>query len=285
MHFSVLKKYSNYKDFWSISLQNLTNSYILFAMRSETPKPTHFKGKEAVEHVVDAQAQGIISKAEVHGEEMPGHISAFADTARETAVVLLLIWLIFSTTSPEGPHFLILSVITIGWIAWKMGRSAWLGWSRLERLHRLVAEEKWEIDHHREQEREELAALYEAKGFKGQLLEDVMDVLMSDDDRLLREMLEEELGLSLEKQEHPLKQSLGAGLGALGAYLICILFTFFIPSYGMIVGTYCVVGAAAGLSAQYERNRKIPAIIWNLGITTLAFGCTYFLWGFLKAIL
>ncbi|NGX57992.1 MAG: hypothetical protein K940chlam3_00893 [Chlamydiae bacterium] len=254
-------------------------------MEKETSKPTHFKGKEAVEHVVEAQAKGLISKAEVHGEEMPGHISAFADTARETAVILLLIWLLISTLVLQDSHFLVLSVMTVGWIVWKMGRSAWLGWSRLERLHRLVAEEKWEIDHHRDQEREELAALYEAKGFKGKLLEDVMDVLMADDDRLLRVMLEEELGLSLEKQEHPLKQSLGAGLGALAAYFVCMILTLLIPNFGMILGTFCVVGAAAALSAHYEKNRKIPAIVWNLGITVLAFGCTYFLWDFLTNFL
>jgi len=161
-----------------------------------------------------------------------------------------------------------------------VGRSAWLGWSRLERLHRLVAEEKWEIDHHRDQEREELAALYEAKGFKGKLLEDVMDVLMADDDRLLRVMLEEELGLSLEKQEHPIKQGLGAGLGSVVAFLVCIIFTLIIPDFGMVIGSFCTVGAAAALSAQYERNRKISAIVWNLGIMILAIGCTYFLWDF-----
>jgi len=254
-------------------------------MSTDGPKPSHFKGKEAVEHVIEAQAKGIISTVEVHGEETPGHISAFADTARETAVTLLLIWILVTTVAPQQSPLLAVSLFAIGWTAWKMGRSAWLGWSRLERLHRLVAEEKWEIDHHRDQEREELAALYEAKGFKGKLLEDVMDVLMADDDRLLRVMLEEELGLSLEKQEHPLKQSLRAGLGALFAFGICMIFALLIPTFGMLIGSFCVVGTAAVLSAQYERNRKIPAIIWNLGIMVLAVGCTYFLWDFFVNIL
>jgi len=254
-------------------------------METEPPKPTHFKGKEAVEHVIEAQAKGIISQAEVHGEETPGHISAFADTARETALTLLLVWLVATSITQGESPFLALSMFAVGWTAWKTGRSAWLGWSRLERLHRLVAEEKWEIDHHREQEREELAALYEAKGFKGKLLEDVMDVLMADDDRLLRVMLEEELGLSLEQQEHPLKQGLGAGLGSIAAFFICIIFTLIIPEFGIVIGSFCVVGAAAALSAQYEKNRKIPAIIWNLGLMVLAVGSTFFLWDFFSNVL
>lgn len=251
-------------------------------MKTETPKPLHFEGKEAVEHVIEAQAKGVIAKAEVHGEEMPGHISAFADTARETAVILFLFWILASSTLPFDQRILIVSLFALGWAVWKTGRSAWLGWSRLERLHRLVAEEKWEIDHHRDQEREELAALYEAKGFKGELLKDVMDVLMADDDRLLRVMLEEELGLSLEVQEHPLKQGLGAAVGALTAAVVMIPLSFLIPKFGMIIGTFVVVGAAAATSAQYEKNRKIHAIVWNLALALLAAGSTYFLWEFFK---
>jgi len=254
-------------------------------MKTDSTKPTHFKGKEAVEHVIEAQAKGIVSQAEVHGEEMPGHISSFADTARETSVTLLLLWILTAFVAPDKSPILTLSLFTVGWTAWKVGRSAWLGWSRLERLHRLVAEEKWEIDHHRDQEREELAALYEAKGFKGKLLEDVMDVLMADDDRLLRVMLEEELGLSLETQEHPLKQGLGAGLGAILAFFICVIFSLIIPEFGMVIGSFCIVGAAAALSAHYERNRKIPAMIWNLGLMLLAVGLTYFLCDFFKSFL
>ena len=174
-----------------------------------------------------------------------------------------------------------MGTFSFGWILWKVGRSAWLGWARLERLHRLVAEEKWEIEHHRHQEREELAALYAAKGFHGKLLEDVMDVLMSDDDRLLRVMLEEELGLSLEKQEHPLKQSLGAGIGALLTALICAISYALFSSTGLIIAALLVMGFAGGLSARYEKNRKIPAIIWNIGLGILAFGCPYFLLQFL----
>jgi vacuolar iron transporter family protein len=246
-------------------------------MENKPAPPSHFKGKEAVEHVVEAQTKGLIAKAESHGEEIPGHISAGADAARETAVFFMFLWFF----TPAQTHFYPYIVIAVGWLIWKMGRSAWLGWSRLERLHRLVTEEKWEIDHHRQQEREELAALYEAKGFKGKLLEDVLDVLMSDDDRLLRVMLEEELGLSLEKQEHPLKQSLGAGTGVAAAFIAAAAGYFVHAEYGIIAGSLIAVGFAGGLSAYYEGNQKIPAVIWNLGVAVLAWGCAYFLWDYL----
>lgn len=240
--------------------------------------PPHFKGKEAVEHVVEHQVEGLLDTAESHGTETPGHISAAADAARETAMVLILLWLLLSHLSmPLEKMLLWLAIFGFGWLVWKMGRSAWLGWSRLERLHRVVAEERWEIEHHRQQERSELAALYAAKGFHGQLLEDVIDVLMSDSDRLLRVMLEEELGLSLESQEHPLKQSFGAGIGTFCALAVCGLLILLMPSFGLLIGSLLVMGASGAITAYYEKNQMIPAVIWNASIGILAYSCAYFL--------
>jgi len=238
----------------------------------------HFKDKEAVGHVAEMQAKGILDSAEVHATEMPGHLSAATDAAKESALVIAFVWALLATLQlPLSAVGKVLAVFGLGWLVWKTGRSAWLGWSRLERLHRVVAQEKWEIDHHRGQEREELKELYHAKGFEGQLLEDVIDVLMADGDRLLRVMVEEELGLSLESQEHPLKQGLGALAGALAAMMVCGAALFLYPPWGLFIGALVTVGSAAGISSRYEENRTIPAIVWNLGIATLSFSTVYFL--------
>lgn len=243
-----------------------------------TSLPPHFKGKEAVEHVIEHQVEGLLSSAEIHGAETPGHISAAADAARETAVVLLLCGLLFSQLLlPTSEIVIWLGIFSCGWLVWKMGRSAWLGWARLERLHRIVAEERWEIEHHRAQEREELAALYAAKGFQGKLLEEVLDVLMADQDRLLRIMLEEELGLSLETQEHPLKQSLGAGLGTLLAAVVCLSLFLLFPPLGLVIGSFITLGTAGAISAFYEKNQMIPAIIWTVSLGFFACAAVYFL--------
>ena len=247
-----------------------------------TPTPSHFKGKEAIGHVIEAQAQGIISSAEIHGTEIPGHLSAASDAARETAIAMALVWVILASLDiPVNTTLLLLGLFAGGWILWKAGRGAWLGWFRLERLHRVVAQEKWEIEHHRQQERDELRALYAAKGFEGKLLEDVLDVLMADSDRLLRVMVEEELGLSLESHEHPLKQCLGAAFGALIAALICCAAYFIYPPIGLLAGAILVMGSAAALAARHEGNRLIPAIVWNIGLGAVAFGFVYFMLGYL----
>lgn len=238
----------------------------------------HFRGKDAISHVAEAQARGIIASSEVHGTETPGSISAGADAARETTILLLFLWVIALIMGwTTSTFFSVSGSVLLGWLIWKVGRSAWLGWSRLERLHRILEEENWEIEHNRAQERAELGVLYEAKGFQGKLLEDVLDVLMADGDRLLKVMIEEELGLTLEVYEHPLKQSFGAALGVVLTVGLSLLFFYLTPEYGLIISSVVMIGFSAAISAYFEKNRPIPAIVWNLGIAVFSLGSFYFL--------
>jgi vacuolar iron transporter family protein len=243
-----------------------------------TENPIHFGGKNPLGHLVDARRKGKIATSEIHGEEIPGHYSAAADSAKETAFLLAIFWTLFEEIGfPLEKLHWFLVVFLFGWLFWKTGRSAILGWRRLERLHRLIEEERWEIEHHRGQEREELKAIYAAKGFSGKLLDEVIDVLMADDNRLLQEMLEEELGLNLGSYEHPLKQASGAFLGVLGAAVIVTFGFFWLPVWGTFVCAALVIAMSAGTTAQLEKNQPLPAIIWNLAAALLAVACAYFL--------
>lgn len=243
-----------------------------------TDSPEHFKNQTAIDHVITTQARGMIMKSEQHGTEMPGSIFAGTDAARETAILFLLfsVLSVKLELSPQG-FIVFLILIAFGWLIWKAGRSAWLGWSQLERLHRTLAEERWEIEHNRPQEREELKALYSAKGFDGKLLEDVLDVLMADGDRLLKVMVEEEMGLSLEVYEHPLRQAVGAGCGVLAAALICLSFYSIGSTGGLYAAGILILGLSGYLSARFQGNHRISAIVWNIAIGFLAIGSTKFL--------
>ena len=239
---------------------------------------SHFEEKNPLEHVVEKRVEGLITLSESHGTETPGHFSAAADSMRETAVVAFLIWLLLTAmATPPPTTLLVLIAFGTGWFAWKTGRSGWLGWARLERLHRLIEQERYEIEHHRSQEREELVALYSAKGFSGKLLDEVVDVLMADQDRLLKVMLEEEMGLTLQAYEHPLKQCLGAAVGTASALIVLGFFLFLLPLYGMLIASPLILTTGAVVSAVYEKNRIIPAIVWNLSLGVLASGSTFFI--------
>jgi len=236
---------------------------------------THFENKAPLEHVIEARRKGKTASSEIHGEELPGHYNAAADSAKETAFLIIVLTTLFHEVGFDYSRFLI--VFLFGWLLWKTGRSAILGWRRLERLHRLIEEERWEIEHHRPQEKEELKELYAAKGFSGKLLDEVVEVLMADDNRLLQVMLEEELGLKIESYEHPLKQAAGAALGVLGASIIMAFGLFILPFYGSLLLSGIVIALSAGTTAQMEKNRPLPSIIWNLAAASLAAICAYFL--------
>lgn len=230
----------------------------------------HFKGKDAVSHIAEVQAKGMLTSSEIHGAETPGSLFAALDAAREMVIACLLIVLLAGTLLPNQLLSFLISFAS-AFAVWKFGRAAWLAWSRLERLHRVMAEEKHEIDFNRAQEREELKALYRLKGFQGKLLDDVIDVLMADGDRALRVMLEEELGFRLEENEHPLLQGFGALIGAAFASTLVIVGYYFFGVEAAIFACALVFIFSGCLCSRIDHNKSIPAILWNMGIGLFAY--------------
>lgn len=235
----------------------------------------HFKGKTVPEHLKEARKKGAILKAEMHGSETPSHVIAATEAMKGIAIVLLLGWLLHLS-------FSILVLLSFGLILFQAARSALNGWSRMERLHRVIEEERWEITHHRQQERQELSEIYQAKGFSGALLEEVIDCLMADDNRLLQIMLEEELGLSLEQYEHPLKQSFFALLGALASAALCL--SGFLLSYqlGLPLAVLAVIISSTIYSAHLENSSAWQRTIWNCAILLLVSGAVVFVQQLIK---
>lgn len=237
----------------------------------------HFQGKDALGHILEKRAQASESNFEPHGSEMPSYMTALYDSACQLAFFLALLHLILLPLN-LSPYtlLLIMGLFSLGAMITFACRKAWLGWTRMERLHRILEQEKYEIEHHRPQERDELKALYQLKGFEADLLEEVVDVLMADNERLLKVMLEEEMGLSLGTYEHPLKQGLGAVIGSLIAAVTCFIATLLFSSIGVFLTALAIMGLAGGLSAYREQNRIIPAFIWNSGLGLLSLSVVYF---------
>ena len=100
---------------------------------------------------------------------------------------------------------------------------------------------------------------------------------MADGERLLKVMVEEELGLSLESQEHPLKQGAGAALGALVASVFMLGGLFITPLSPWVILPLLFLLSGA-LSTYYLRNRLLPGMVWHLAIAVIALGLPLLAW-------
>ncbi len=233
---------------------------------------SHFQGKEPLQHIVEVQAQGVETSLEIHGAETPGARFSFLDSARETVVfcALMSIALDFFEMSKENMGILFFAW-GISWAFWKGARATSLSWMRLERLHRVAREEKHEIETNRDEERQELIALYSAKGFTGSLLEQVVDVLMADQERLLRVMLQEEMGFRLNENQHPVLIGVGAFLGAFFITILGIPAILLLSLNTILIFAILLCGFLGAGYAYYEKNNIVKAGCWSSMIAAVTF--------------
>jgi len=89
--------------------------------------------------------------------------------------------------------------------------------------------EKWEINHVPAGEKEEIKALYENYGFKGETLEKIVDTITLDKDIWLKVMMEQELKLEPIERKEALPVSIIVGVAALIGSFIPLTPYFFLP--------------------------------------------------------
>ncbi len=110
-----------------------------------------------------------------------------------------------------------------------------------------VEREKYEIIHYPQIERREIRDIYLKKGFRGKLLEQVVDKICSDDKVWLDSMMAEELQMSPPDKENPVKSAVLVGVSALAGSLIPLI--PFILSLLKVISLDAAFWLALGLSA------------------------------------
>jgi len=147
--------------------------------------------------------------------------------------------------------------------------------------HELI--EYWEIENLPEIEREEIAEIYKAKGFQGDLLEQVVNQITSNKDLWVAEMMKDELNL-MEETKSPFKIGLATFVSFLVVGfipLLVYLWTFFYPSTINIFFWTSVLTALAfvvigALKSLLNQTSVIKSIAETVALGLLAAVVAYY---------
>ena len=145
-----------------------------------------------------------------------------------------------------------------------------------EYISMMRKKEEWSIDNLEDQERQEIRDIYSKKGFKDDLLEEIVRMITSRRKVWVDTMMREELGL-VEDDKKPLDAALSTFFGFNAIGLIPLLpFVFFMILDWEVDGLaflYSVVstGAAFFLVGMIKGN-IVKKSIWSSGLFTLLIG-------------
>lgn len=241
----------------------------------------HFATGDAAEHISDARqrARQMLS-AEAHLGDVDDWRRVFV-SARDALVLVWLTWIALHAFGdpPFVPGMLTAMAVSLALLfGISTARSTRL---QIEHFASELDRERTEIREHFDHEREEVVALYAAKGFREPLLSQVVDTLCSDEDRLLKVMMEEELGLQVHHMPHPLIVGLwnfgGAATAGLALALPLMWMSPDTAHLWMPIGGAGLMSIIAAIAARATRR---PAIeFFTTGVVTAAVtgGVTYFL--------
>lgn len=152
--------------------------------------------------------------------------------------------------------------------------------------------EYWEVDHLPDAEREEIREIYAQKGFEGELLDKVVDVITQDKDRWVDVMMKEEL-LMAEETKSPLKMGATTFLSFLlfgFVPLFIYVFDYFNTTQvnlfliSSILTGCCFVGIGF-LKSVVTHTGKIKSILETLLLGGAAATLSYFVGDFLERLI
>lgn len=115
--------------------------------------------------------------------------------------------------------------------------------------------ERWEINNVPEGEREEIRALYENYGFKGKVLDEIVDKITSNKDVWLKVMMEQELKLEKVDRSQALPSALVVGTSALIGSFIPLTPFFFLP-VNTAIYTSLIVSAITLFAVGYYKAKQ-----------------------------
>lgn len=141
--------------------------------------------------------------------------------------------------------------------------------------------EKYEIENVPRGEKEEIRALYENYGFKGEVLDEIIDRITSDKKIWLKVMMEQELGLEKVDRKEALPNAIIVGLSALiGSFIPLLPFIFLPVKMGMAV-SLIVTSLTLFAVGYYKAKVTLGRSFLRLGLEMMIIGMLSALVGYL----
>lgn len=238
-------------------------------------------GGEIGDHLAEARLR---ARQMLGGEAHAGNIDDWrliVVAARDGTVLATVLWLVLHGVGVATPIAPVIATVGLGYALFVGVTTAWATLRQVRHYEAELERERREIRETPDHEREEVHSLYAAKGFEGALLEQVVDTLCADDDRLLKVMMEEELGLQIHHLHHPIIVGLIHGGGVLLGTVTLAAVARLVPSptaMAWLLGTAgAIIGVLAAVNAQFTRQAVVPAVATWLVMAVAAGGVAYFL--------
>jgi VIT1/CCC1 family predicted Fe2+/Mn2+ transporter len=121
-------------------------------------------------------------------------------------------------------------------------------------------------------EREEIRRIYQAKGFNGKQLDEIVDTITSDEQRWVDVMLAEELKVSPVEESGLLKTAVIVGFAAVVGSLIPVAPFFGLSVWVAVWGAIALAGASLFAVGAYKASILGVGIWWKSGLQMLAIG-------------
>ncbi|MEO9485547.1 MAG: VIT1/CCC1 transporter family protein [Ekhidna sp.] len=237
-------------------------------------------------------------EAKIHGEnsffdKIQGYLGEFVYGGIDGSVTTFAVVAGAAGASLESSIVIILGFANLIADGFAMSVGSFLSTkSERENYQKHQAIEYWEVDNLPEKEREEIREIYAAKGFEGELLEKVVNVITEDKDRWVDTMMKEELEMA-EETKSPLK--MGAitflsfillGFIPLGIYVI----DYFNPLnsnlflISSILTAFCFIGIGF-LKSLVTNTSRLKSALETLLLGGAAAALSYFVGDLLERLL
>lgn len=191
--------------------------------------------------------------------------------------------IIFGVTAANGSNQILLAATLAAGLAEAVSMAAVSYTSQQSNKTHYEKEQRreyYEVDHMPEEEKREIREIYRQRGFKGKILEDIVQTITADKDIWVANMMTDELGMEPVEMKNIVKSSFLVGLSAVVGSVIPILPFFFLIGKPAVIISLIISGCTLFAVGVYQAKIMVGNL-WKSGLQMMTIGLGSALVGFL----